>query len=179
MRSTHLLDRAFDFFLLDLDSRSGLLTRCTELRLLFFLTVTLFTCTRCVVILCISSCSYLGEGNRTDPSALRFFAPLPPLVIFALISTPSGIFCNSLTKAVVLPPTSTKSIVAGVPSGFHQPPSTSYLLAGLTRAKKSLPAGFNSSALPSSSSTFLDFFDPFACFLPLLHLQRNSQSSGN
>jgi hypothetical protein len=58
-----------------------------------------------------------SELRRTDTLALRFCDPFPPLVIFGLISTPSGILCNSLTKAVVLPPTSTKSIVAGKPSG--------------------------------------------------------------
>lgn len=44
--------------------------------------------------------------------------PFPPLGTLGLISTPSGIFCTSVTTAVVRPPTSMNVIVAGRPLGW-------------------------------------------------------------
>jgi hypothetical protein len=122
--NTHLLDRCYDLLLdfrLDLPSSGcSLLTWSTNLWLLINFTIAPSACagTGRVIILLISY-AVSRYALRTDPPAFRFLAPLPPFVIFALISTPSGIFCNSLTSAVVLPPTSTKSIVAGEPSGYQ------------------------------------------------------------
>lgn len=59
------------------------------------------------------SLRFLRAGMPTLPPRL----PLPPRLFFGLMPTPSGIFCNSATTAVVRPPTSINSIVAGLPLG--------------------------------------------------------------
>jgi len=69
----------------------------------------------------LDSCNQL-TSPQPDPltesaSAFLLRLPFPPFGIFGLISTPSGIFCSSFTNAVVRPPTSIHSIVAGFPSG--------------------------------------------------------------